>query len=100
MGFGRIAYGSLPALFLCITAANACADDGSIAEAGGTASLVKREDARIVMKSEVVTMTLDKDSYTVDATFDFVNEGDTASLLVGFPRWGVVGLVGQTGVEL
>ncbi|HOC73412.1 MAG TPA: YARHG domain-containing protein [Candidatus Hydrogenedentes bacterium] len=48
------------------------------------------------MKSEVVIMTLNEAGYTVDATFEFVNEGETASLLVGFPRWGRNGLGGDT----
>lgn len=84
--------GALPALCLCFAAIVAGADDGSILEAGGTAGLVEGENAHIVMKSETVIMTLDEAGYTVDATFEFVNEGETASLLVGFPRWGRNGL--------
>ncbi len=42
----------------------------------------------VSMKSEVVTIKLGKDSYIVDAMFDFLNTGKTVKLNVGFPKNG------------
>lgn len=42
----------------------------------------------VKMQSEVVQITLGKDSYIVDATFNFINIGEKAVIDVGFPKNG------------
>lgn len=42
----------------------------------------------VSMDSEVVKIILGKSSYTVDATFNFSNSGETVKLNVGFPKNG------------
>lgn len=42
----------------------------------------------VKMESEVVQITLGKDSYKVDATFNFINTGEKVVIDVGFPKNG------------
>ena len=54
----------------------------------GSFSLIEGGGSDIDMVSERVEIELGNDAYTVDATFEFMNEGDTATVLVGFPDYG------------
>ena len=40
------------------------------------------------MESETVEIELHKKTYTIDATFEFFNYGETATAQVGFPKSG------------
>ena len=42
----------------------------------------------VAMDSEIVKIILSKDSYTVDATYNFSNTGKTVQLNIGFPKNG------------
>ena len=53
-------------------------------EGGSPAAKSKHETIR--MESEEVNVRLEKRSYTVDAVFDFMNTGETATEWVGFPK--------------
>lgn|GEM_PF-3378104 len=42
----------------------------------------------VAMDSEVVKIILSKDTYTIDATYNFMNAGQTVKLNIGFPQNG------------
>lgn len=63
------------------------ANDAPINLQGGGAQALSGP-LTVSMESEVVKIILGKVSYTVDATFNFSNSGETVNLEVGFPKNG------------
>jgi len=75
-------------LFMCWSAA-AIANDVAIAGVGGKARPLDGEHRSIRMVREWVRMVVYPDYYDVSAQFVFHNYGRRASVLMGFPEWGV-----------
>jgi hypothetical protein len=61
------------------------ADDGFAQVFSGSASLQKGKHPAISMSSETVRIALGAQSYAVDATFWFYNDGPSTTVAVGFP---------------
>ncbi len=78
-------------LFLTLTAYVSQANDALIHIVGGgaTPTLGLSKNIRIRMESEEVKIELNNKSYIVDATFHFLNKGETEEVLVGFPKRGL-----------
>lgn len=70
------------ALFFCSTATYA--NEAFVNWAGGTFGS-DAENPQVSMISEVVEIALGKDSYTVDASFIFMNDGEDVDIPVSFP---------------
>jgi hypothetical protein len=64
------------------------ANDAPVNLQGGGAQVLAGAVYAISMDSEVVKITLGKTSYTVDATFNFLNTGESMRVDVGFPKRG------------
>lgn len=64
----------------------AICDDALMKVYGGGLKMLDGEATSLRMESETVKIELHKKTYTVDATFDFFNYGDTITSLVGFPK--------------
>ncbi len=64
------------------------ANDAPIKLMSGSAAPYLNSSSKIRMDSEIVEITLHNRSYVVDATFNFINSGDTVSINVGFPKRG------------
>lgn len=75
-------------LLICLTAFNvAYANDGPFYFSyGGTLLSLKTEHPSIQMESEIVKIYLYEGYYEVIATFDFVNLGDSTTVIMGFPE--------------
>ncbi len=68
---------------------NTClANDAPVNLQGGGAQALAGAVYAISMDSEVVKIILGKNSYVVDATFNFFNTGETMKVDVGFPKRG------------
>ena len=78
----------------------AYANEALLRESSGSFSLVENDTTQIRMVSERVVIELGDSSYTVDAKFEFMNEGDTITVLVGFPNHGYGFAPRFTGVSL
>ncbi len=70
------------------------ANDAPLKLASGSAAVRQEGETDVVMRSECVRIHLGKDKAIVDASFEFYNEGDTTSITVGFPFYGM-GYVSQ-----
>lgn len=64
-------------------------NDAPVNLKGGGLSAISGVVAYISMESEVVKIVLEGNYYTVDATFNFINSGETARVDVGFPKRGI-----------
>jgi hypothetical protein len=64
------------------------ANDAPIKLISGGATPTSLGVKNIRMESEVVKITLGEKSFVVDATFVFMNSGDSAQINVGFPKRG------------
>lgn len=73
---------------MCLTASVYLrANDGPFYNSyGGTILPLKTEHPTIQMESEIVKIYLYKGFYEVIATFDFVNFGDSTTVIMGFPE--------------
>ncbi|MEW6714182.1 MAG: hypothetical protein AB1306_03690 [Nitrospirota bacterium] len=74
---------------LVISISERCyANDAPIRLIGGGAMPSSGFNQTIKMETEEITIRLEKKSYTVDATFHFLNTGETKEEMVGFPKRG------------
>src|SRR4030042_3287578 len=73
-------------LFAILIPKTAFTDDSWVDVYGGAAQMRDGESTDIRMISETVRIYLEHNSYTVDASFEFFNDGKTATLNVGFPQ--------------
>lgn len=76
---------------LCLSfsfVSSALGDDALLKVYGGVLHLSDGESTTIQMEAETVKIYLHKDTYTVDATFEFFNHGKTETVKVGFPKKG------------
>ncbi|MFC1490885.1 YARHG domain-containing protein [Candidatus Latescibacterota bacterium] len=81
----------LPLLLLLlafILASPVSANEALLTESSGSLALMDGDTTDIRMVSEEVIIELGTENYTVDATFEFINEGDTVTVPVGFPNAG------------
>jgi hypothetical protein len=80
---------------LCLSAilipATSLSDPGPMVVFGGSAHLQDSPDTDIRMVSETVRIILHPDNYTVEASFEFFNDGKTAMVTVGFPKMPMMG---------
>ena len=83
---------SLLILLFLITGAFLWANDSYVKIAGGSIIPIDSPEGSshpsIQMKKEVIYITLNDKSYTVQVYFEFYNSGETATINVGFPEWG------------
>jgi len=63
-------------------------DEALLEESSGCLAPVTGKSTNIRMVSEHVIIELGATNYTVDASFEFFNDGDTVTVLVGFPDFG------------
>jgi len=54
---------------------------------GSSVKIIDNENPNITMLEEEIIITLYKRYYEVDVTFDFYNDGNDETLLLGFPVW-------------
>jgi hypothetical protein len=66
----------------------ALCDEALLKVYGGGLKMLDGETTSVRMESETVRIELHKTTYTVDATFDFFNYGNTITAHVGFPKSG------------
>lgn len=80
-------------LCLILISQPAICDDALMEVYGGGLKMLDGESTSVRMESETVRIELHKKTYTIDATFDFFNYGNTITSLVGFPKcsYGYVG---------
>ncbi|GHV79713.1 hypothetical protein AGMMS49944_15040 [Spirochaetia bacterium] len=52
---------------------------------GSSVGIIDNENTNIIMETEVINITLFKEYYEIDVTFDFYNEGNDETVLLGFP---------------
>jgi hypothetical protein len=52
---------------------------------GGSVEVIDNEHTNVIMQEEVINITLHKEHYEVDVTFDFYNSGTSEKVLLGFP---------------
>jgi hypothetical protein len=79
----------LSILILCfLTNTTSLANDAPVNLKSGGLNVLAGMTAYISMEKEVVKIVLGKESYIVDATFTFLNTGDTVNIDVGFPKRG------------
>jgi hypothetical protein len=52
---------------------------------GSSVEMIDNENTNVIMQEEEIIITLHKNYYEVDVTFNFYNEGDDETILVGFP---------------
>jgi len=83
---------------LVLVPCSALCDEAAIDVYGGSAKLKDGNATEIRMDSETVRIELGQSIYTVDATFEFYNEGGTTTVTVGFPQFGE-GYIGPKGVQ-
>jgi len=69
------------------------ADEAWVTVFGGSVQLRDGQGIEISMASEIVRILLKPHSYTVDASFEFINSGKTATVTVGFPMIETAGVV-------
>lgn len=85
----------IPLIFLlCSCLSTTYANEALLNESSGVPRLIEGESKDIRMVSERVIIELGRTNYTVDASFEFMNDGDTITALVGFPDYGY-GFVGK-----
>ncbi|MBN1291633.1 MAG: YARHG domain-containing protein [Candidatus Latescibacteria bacterium] len=81
-------YGVLLSLFFAASIITVHADEALLEESSGFLAPVEGDSTDIRMVSERVIIELGRTSYTVDASFEFMNDGDTVTVPVGFPDFG------------
>ena len=85
----------IPLIFLlCSNPYSTYANEALLNESSGVPRLIEGESKDIRMVSERVIIELGRTNYTVDASFEFMNDGDTITALVGFPDYGY-GFIGK-----
>ena len=62
------------------------ADDAPLNLQGGSAKPMAPGQSAVRMRSEVVILALASEGYSVDARFDFFNDGPSTTVAVGFPE--------------
>ena len=72
----------------------ASSDDSWVDVYGGAAQMREGQGTDISMSSETVRILLEPYSYSVDASFEFINFGKTTTVTVGFPKIETTGIVG------
>ncbi len=72
--------------FLFITATVYC-NEAILEVAGGSVKPLYNSNTNVRLDSEVVVITLDASTYSVDAKFFFSNSGTTEIIAVGFPKY-------------
>jgi hypothetical protein len=77
----------IPLSFI-LTSQSAIGDEALLKVYGGGLQLHDGTSATIRMEKETVKIYLHEKTYTVDATFDFYNNGNTITVNVGFPKSG------------
>lgn len=88
-------------ILMCVvmlTPVTAFCDDALLKVYGGSVKMHNGDSTSIRMESEVVRIDLHEKTYTVDATFEFVNYGKTMTAQVGFPKSGYGYTPGFEGV--
>jgi hypothetical protein len=76
-------------ILLTIFILNACfADDTAVIVASGSpGSATMTKSNQIKMNSEDVKITLENDSYTIEADFELINYGPENDITIAFPQW-------------
>jgi hypothetical protein len=54
---------------------------------GSSVEIINNENTNIIMMEEEIIITLYENYYEVNVSFDFFNDGDEESVLLGFPVW-------------
>lgn len=57
---------------------------------GSSVEIIDTENTNIVMREEVINISLHNTYYEVDVTFDFYNDGVDEDVLLGFPVWTLI----------
>jgi hypothetical protein len=92
--YGEYHMKNLPVTLLilfCSFTLTAHANESFLEESSGFLAPVRGDRTEIRMVSERVVIELGRTSYTVDASFEFMNDGNTITVLVGFPWKGAIG---------
>jgi hypothetical protein len=84
----RILITLLIPFLIFIASRPAICDDALLKVYGGGLQLHDGTTTTIRMEKEAVKIYLHKNTYTVDATFEFYNNGRTLAAIVGFPKRG------------
>jgi hypothetical protein len=72
-------------LVLFLTINNTLFPNDSRIMLGSSVEVIDNENTNVSMQNEVINITLHKDFYEVDVTFDFYNSGKNETVLLGFP---------------
>lgn len=72
-------------IIFCTAVINVFANDTYFFMSGGNLIPTTEKDTSVQMKSEVISISLEEKYYQVTVDFNFINHGEQAELLVGFP---------------
>lgn len=66
----------------------ALGDDSPLKLASGGVKLYDDKETNVSLDSQTVKIELGRTTFTIDATLEFLNHGETVTLIVGFPKYG------------